>query len=133
MPRAQKHKTAQDADLTDVDSDSDMDLNPVRLPPGLPLDDPPPQISADTRLEVEHVCRRHLNNKYIPMTVEEHGPDLSPKDSIKDAIILFACQDWSSTPSPSTQHARGRTTGWSCQRTLPFEQTDSNSPTSITL
>ncbi|OLP86537.1 hypothetical protein AK812_SmicGene32334 [Symbiodinium microadriaticum] len=69
MPRAQKHKTAQDAELTDVDSDSDMDLNPVRLPPGLPLDDPPPQISADTRLEVEHVCRRHLNNKYIPMTV----------------------------------------------------------------
>ena len=69
MPRAQKHKTAQDAELTDVDSDSDMDLNPVRLPPGLPLDDPPPQISADNRLEVEHVCRRHLNNKYIPMTV----------------------------------------------------------------
>ena len=51
------------------------------------------------------------------------------KDSIKGAIILFACQDWSSTPSPNTQHARGRTTGWSCQRTLLFEQTDSKSTT----
>ena len=65
MPRAQKHKMVHDVELTDVDSDSDMDRNPIRLPSGLPLDEPPPQISADTHMEVEHVCRRHLNNRYI--------------------------------------------------------------------
>ncbi|CAE7207108.1 unnamed protein product, partial [Symbiodinium sp. KB8] len=193
--------THDDVELTDVDSDSDIDPQPVRLPHGLPLDDPPPQLPMSSQLEIEQVCRRHLDNGYIPMSVfpwlaqklpsellrasaltrrgapamafsagayyhagsvgirsntrkypctsallaymvracthsnfstvsllhnvnmathverynqpgstnvlvplssfrrgelwlqEEHGPDLSPKDSIKDAIILFACQD----------------------------------------
>ena len=246
MPRVQKgKKTHDDVELTDVDSDSDIDLQPVRLPHGLPLDDPPPQLPISSQLDIEQVCRRHLDNGYIPMSVfpwlaqelpsellrasaltrrgapamvfsvgayfhagsvgiqsnttkypctsallaymvracthsnfsavsllhnvnmathvdrynqpgstnvlvplssfrrgelwlqEKHGPDLSPKGQHQGRnhpiLILFACQDWSSTPSPNTQHARGRTTGWSCQRTLPFEQTDSNSPTSTTL
>ena len=45
------------------------------------------------------------------------------KANIKDAITLFACRDWSSTPSPSTQRAHGKTTGWSYRRTPLFEQT----------
>ena len=70
MPRAQKRKTTyDDVELTDVDSDSDMDLQPVRLPHGLPLDDPPPQVPINSHLEVEQVCRRHLDNGYIPMSV----------------------------------------------------------------
>ena len=68
--------------------------------------------------------------------LEEHGPDLSPKGQHQGGnhpLRLPGLEYWSSTPSPSTRHARGRTTDWSCQRTLLFEQTDSNSPTSITL
>ena len=69
MPRAQKRKTTHDVELTDVDSDSDVDLQPVRLPHGLPMDDPPPQMPVNSHLEVEQVCRRHLDNGYIPMSV----------------------------------------------------------------
>ncbi|CAE7864670.1 unnamed protein product [Symbiodinium sp. KB8] len=70
MPRVQKgKKTHDDVELTDVDSDSDIDLQPVRLPHGLPLDDPPPQLPMSSQLEIEQVCRRHLDNGYIPMSV----------------------------------------------------------------
>ena len=69
MPRAQKRKTTHGVKLTDVDSDSDVDLQPVRLPHGLPMDDSPPQLPVNSQLEVEQVCRRHLDNGYIPMSV----------------------------------------------------------------
>ncbi|OLP86626.1 hypothetical protein AK812_SmicGene32252 [Symbiodinium microadriaticum] len=70
MPRVQKgKKTHDDVELTDVDSDSDIDLQPVRLPHGLPLDDPPPQLPISSQLDIEQVCRRHLDNGYIPMSV----------------------------------------------------------------
>ena len=70
MPRVQKgKKTHDEVELTDVDSDSDIDLQPVRLPHGLPLDDPPPQLPISSQLEIEQVCQRHLDNGYIPMSV----------------------------------------------------------------
>ena len=87
MPRAQKRKTAQDVELTDVDSDSDVDLKPVRLPPGLPLDDPPPQISANTHLEVERVCRRHLDNGYIPMAVFSWLAQTLPSELLRASAL----------------------------------------------
>ncbi|CAE7762316.1 unnamed protein product [Symbiodinium sp. KB8] len=69
MPRAQKRKTTHDVELTDVDSDSDVDLQPVRLPHGLPMDYSPPQLPGNSQLEVEQVCRQHLINGYSPMSV----------------------------------------------------------------
>ena len=87
MPRAQKHKTAQDVELTDVDSDSDVDLQPVRLPSGLPLDDPPPQISANSHLEVEQVCRRHLDNGYIPMSVFSWLAQTLPSELLRASAL----------------------------------------------
>ncbi|CAE7465974.1 unnamed protein product, partial [Symbiodinium microadriaticum] len=67
--RQKGKKTHDDVELTDVDSDSDIDLQPVRLPHGLPLDDPPPQLPISSQLDIEQVCRRHLDNGYIPMSV----------------------------------------------------------------
>ena len=103
MPRAQKRKMVHDVELTDVDSDSDMDRNPIRLPSGLPLDEPPPQISADTHMEVEHVCRRHLNNRYIPMDVSLG----SRKTYLQNFYALLHLQDaeprlWPSLSVPTT-------------------------------
>ena len=70
MPRKRTGKKPQDdVELTDVDSDSDVGLQLVRLPHGLPLDDPPPCLPVSSQLEVEQVCQRHLNNGYIPMSV----------------------------------------------------------------
>ncbi|OLP76787.1 hypothetical protein AK812_SmicGene43233 [Symbiodinium microadriaticum] len=88
MPRAQKHKTAQDVELTDVDSDSDVDLQPVRLPSGLPLDDLPPQISANSHLEVEQVCRRHLDNGYIPMSVFSWLAQTLPSELLRASALI---------------------------------------------
>ncbi|CAE7857314.1 unnamed protein product [Symbiodinium necroappetens] len=87
MPRAQKRKTAQDVELTDVDSDSDMDLKPVRLPSGLPLDDPPSQISANNHLEVEQVFRRHLDNGYIPMSVFSWLAQTLPSELLRASAL----------------------------------------------
>ncbi|CAE7602690.1 unnamed protein product, partial [Symbiodinium necroappetens] len=62
-------KPREDVELTDVDTDSDMDLQPVRLPHGLPLDEPPPCLPLSNLTEVEQVCQQHLSNGHIPMSV----------------------------------------------------------------
>ena len=70
MPHKQlSKKPREDVELTDVDTDSDMDLQPVRLPHGLPLDEPPPCLPLSNLTEVEQVCQQHLSNGYIPMSV----------------------------------------------------------------
>ncbi|CAE7268534.1 hypothetical protein AK812_SmicGene29371 [Symbiodinium microadriaticum] len=70
MPQKQlSKKPREDVELTDVDTDSDMDLQPVRLPHGLPLDEPPPCLPLSNLTEVEQVCQQHLSNGYIPMSV----------------------------------------------------------------
>ena len=77
-------------------------------------------------------------NVLVPLSEESFG-DLKTKDqtylrkdSIKDAIIPFDYQVWSSTHSPSMRPARGRTIDWSFQHIHLCEQIDLSSPTSIT-
>ncbi|CAE7561495.1 unnamed protein product, partial [Symbiodinium necroappetens] len=68
-PKRSNKKPRDDVELTDVDTNSDMDLQPVRLPHGLPLDEPPPCLPLSSHTEVEQVCQHHLSNGYIPMSV----------------------------------------------------------------
>ena len=62
-------KPQDDIELTAVDTDSDADQKPVRLPHGLPLDDPPPCLPPNSHAEVEQGCQQHLSDGYIPMSV----------------------------------------------------------------
>ena len=100
MPRKRTGKEPQDGvELTDVGSDSDVDQQPVRLPRGLPLDDPPPCLPVSSHLEVEQVCQRHLSDGYIPMSVfpwlTQQLPFAHPHSHVA------ARQPWSSLPAPT--------------------------------
>ena len=83
MPSKRSSKKPQDdVELTDVDTDSDTDLQPVRLPHGLPLDEPPPCLPLSSHAEVEQVCQQHLSNGYIPMSVFPWRRSCHPSSSV---------------------------------------------------
>ncbi|CAE7815390.1 unnamed protein product, partial [Symbiodinium microadriaticum] len=109
MPRVQQgKKTQDDVELTDVDSDS-IDLQPVRLPHGLPLDDPPPHLPMSNQLEVEQVCRRHLDNGYIPMSVFPWLAQKLPSELLRASALTrrgAPAMAFSTGITNQAQHAR---------------------------
>ena len=80
-------KPQDDVELTDVDTDSDTDLQPVRLPHGLPLDEPPPCSPLSSHAEVEQVCQRHLSNGYIPMSVFPWLAEKLPSELLRASAL----------------------------------------------
>ena len=67
--RQGKNLDKDEISLTDVDTDSDIKEQQVRLPRGLPAEVQLPQLPPATDSEVEQECQRHLDNRYILIAV----------------------------------------------------------------
>ena len=85
--RARKHDaTASANDLTDVDTDS-QDDEPVRLPRGLPLEHPAPQLQDVPVKQVEILCRNALLDGYIPFGIFEEICNAMQSDPLRSSAL----------------------------------------------